>query len=269
MKRLHWLTRTLAVLLCAAMLATAGSVALFAEDAPEAVAVQATEEEQTNSEGKPMNFLDKFLSIFNWYGYTVDWATRFVYTQSPVWQWLGGYNTLYDSFAFLALTYPDTIKSNFVYDGKEWLIQFWKGSFAVCLATGAEIGVYNRSEGAKINHYLSATKDDMLQMKMEVFFKTAKLFEREGKFWWCNGFMPNLNLDMFRKPRTNVVMDATIEFKDADMADAFVASLIDIGFCASLLTTGAEADIRDADALQYVDAQTVRIIWQNFTDNWY
>ena len=280
MKQSRWLTRALSALLCAALLLCACPLTLFAEEGETEEETQAVvqlaqgdeEEVLLNSEGKPVNFLDKVFRYFNWFGFSVDPDGKYIVSQQPAWQWVGGFNELFDAFAWVALAYPDSMRCKFTYGGKEWMLQFWKGSFVYCLTIGGEVGVYNRPEGSKVNHYFSATMDDYLNMTMSIYHKTARLFTRPWKaYWWCTGFMPKLTLEMFNKPRKNVVMDATIEMKDAEMAALFIACLEEKGFV-SLDTwdEGARMGLRTPDTYDLdADGVTVRMIWQNYTENWY
>jgi len=240
------------------------------------------EDEVHPEDGKPLNFLDKFLRIFSWFGYTADANGMYVYNQKATWQWLTGYNELYDSFAWLIFAFPDTIVTKFNYDGKEWLIKFWKGSYVWIFATGAEIGVYNRPEWFPLNHYFAATEPDMLKMEFTLYYKLSKMLRRAPvqEQWWLTAYKPNITFDLFKRPRADIVLDTTIKFKDPCMARAFLESFAALedseGEPAFAEVPDVPGDdgymgLRNTDTykLSLSDNVSVRIVWQNYSDNWF
>ena len=57
----------------------------------------------------------------------------------------------------------------FYYDGKEWLIEMWKGQYGI--ETGAEIGVYNRESGTSVlGDRVAANISKMLQKQVKSIF---------------------------------------------------------------------------------------------------
>ena len=75
-------------------------------------------------------------------------------------------------------------------NGKNWLIQCWKGRYGI--TTGAEIGVYNKEAGSSRSIYSTVTDDERLELGMVVHDKTKLLFERPVQtHWWMTGFLLN------------------------------------------------------------------------------
>ncbi|MEW5785407.1 MAG: DUF4474 domain-containing protein [Bacillota bacterium] len=73
-------------------------------------------------------------------GYAYDADQVIFYSTLEAWQRSFGYCRLYDEAAPLLSMIIDCEPVHFEYRGRQWLIQFWKGQYA--LTTGCEIGVY-------------------------------------------------------------------------------------------------------------------------------
>lgn len=268
MKRLS--VRILSILLCAAMLLGAFSVAISAQEPAEAAIVLEEEAPATLAQDEPTGskFWEYFFKIFGFLGYLYEPNEGYVYNRQPTWNWLGGFNALYDALTFTAHVYADVIKIKFNYEGKDWMIQCWKGGYAVCLSTGGEIGVYNKSETSSVDHYGAAVMDDWLKMSMTIYNKNARLLTRPfEKYWWCTGYALSICTDFLSRPRKNVVMDTTIELKDAAMAELFAAELAAKGF--QQIDNAADLGLGNTDKFVMLDDITVRFTWQKITESWY
>jgi hypothetical protein len=277
MKQTRLRTRLLAVVLSLALLLSCGVVAAYAEDedpqpalAAQEIAAQEVTPQSTTRDGF-QKFLDFVFRNIGWLGYIYEPHDHFVYNQKPVQQWLGGYNELYDTFSFLANVYADNLKIKFKYEGKDWLIQLWKGAYAVCFAVGGEVGVYNKPETNKVNHYFCATSSDWLRIGMSIYHDNARVLTRAPeKHWWCTGYAPAIVWDAFHKPRKSTLLDANIELKSPDMAKAFITALEAKGFKMFDPESGARFGIRSPETYTLAeDGVTVRLIWQNVSDSWY
>ena len=151
----------------------------------------------------------------------------YVYNSKLSPQWLFGFNRMYDSLAFLAAANMDTLRCKFTYDGRDWLVQIWKGTYSAGYALGGEIGVYSKAQWMPIEHYGSAPRKDWLGMEMSIYDQERRLFTRPMEStWWCTGY----SLDYNTWTRGNCAMVARIQFKDAPMAALFAASLGSKGF---------------------------------------
>ncbi|MDR2753068.1 MAG: DUF4474 domain-containing protein [Oscillospiraceae bacterium] len=299
MKRYRLLPRTLAVLLCAALLAVSVPLATFAEEDTDAAVVQITEEQavapealedlSTEEQAVAPEALDDLSTnvpadanapwysqaltfIFQWVGwlgYHYEPNGNYVYNVKYAQQWVGGFNQLWDAFSWVAFVFADSLKINFTYEGKDWLIQLWKGAYAVAFAAGGEVGVYNKPEGSDVNHYFSATTDDFLNIGFTVYHDNAKVLTRAPeKHWWCTGYAPALVTDFLSKPRRSVVLDASIELKDAEMAALFVEQLEGKGFA----PWDGEGTFGLRTPETYIlseDGKTVRLLWKTASESWY
>ena len=166
-------------------------------------------------------FSDGFL------GYKYDPEGDVYYTNKDPWQRNFGFNELYDVGASFIVFYYDTMRCKFNYAGKDWMIQFWKGQYGFVFI-GAEIGVYNKPENRKVEHYDCASDEDSLKMSMTCYRKGKEIFSRKyATYWWCTGFVPG-KLDKF-SDRSELKIQARITLKDARMLLSFCGALEENG----------------------------------------
>jgi len=158
------------------------------------------------------------------FGFDYDKDDNFWYTPINAWQRSFGYSKVYDDLAFLAGCYYDTVRVCFEYDGKEWLIQYWKGIYGY--TSGAEIGIYNRPVDSKGSFYKCITDEEMPDMSLivkldgEVF-----IFQPEQKHWWLTGFvLPS------RHSAEQLKCEMTIDMKDKEFSRLLIKGLEENGF---------------------------------------
>jgi hypothetical protein len=163
-------------------------------------------------------------------GYSYDPKQDIFYSIMDPWQRSMGYCRLYDEAAAPMGMILDCEPIYFEYANKRWLIEFWKGQYA--LNTGCEVGVYvtkepdlNISGIFKGAFYNSASNGDLLHISYTLIKNGAPLFTREDKHWWLTGF----KLGEFSEP-SELVMNLNITLKDKTMCNAFVKSLKNAGY---------------------------------------
>ena len=177
-------------------------------------------------------------------------------TISP--QWLFGFNRMYDSFSFLIAADMDTLRCKFSYEGRDWLVQLWKGTYGAGFGLGGEIGIYSKAQWLPIEHYGSAPRKDWLGMEMSIYDRERRLFTRPFESsWWCTGF--GLNYETWS--RENSAMLARIQFKDAPMAALFAASLASKGFAQA-----KQAPTVRTPETYYLIGDTVHFSWRTASD---
>lgn len=193
--------------------------------------------------------------------YKFDPDGNYYYTDDKkAWQSNFGFNEGYDSMAPVTMMYYDTVRTKFVYDNKEWLIQTWKGQYGYAFV-GGEVGVYTRKIGSGGTHYNCAQKEDWLKMEMCFMwdeFQTGDyrpVFNRPyTDYWWCTGFVVGfdggVNRHQFR-------LVTHITFKDTEMANAFCEAFEKNGF-----KRVASLTRNDVDSFVQVGAD-VGFVWQN------
>jgi hypothetical protein len=163
-------------------------------------------------------------------GYSYDPKQDIFYSNLDAWQRNMGYCRLYDEAAAPMGMIIDCEPIYFDYDGKKWMIEFWKGQYD--LTTGCEMGVYT-AEGHDLNipgvfngtFYKCAGDEDLLHMEYYLMKNGEKLFRREDKHWWLTGF----KLGEYSEP-SELTMYLSVIFKNEEMRDAFVEGLKDAGY---------------------------------------
>lgn len=193
--------------------------------------------------------------------YKYDPNGNYYYTDDKnAWQSNFGFNEGYDSMAPVTMMYYDTVRTKFVYDNKEWLVQTWKGQYGYAFV-GGEVGVYTRKVGSVGSHFNCAKKEDWLKMEMCFMWDENQtgeyrpIFNRPyADYWWCTGFVVGfdggVNRHQFR-------LVTHITFKDTEMADAFCEAFEKNGF-----KRVSELTRDDIDCFVQVGPD-VGFVWQN------
>ena len=129
-----------------------------------------------------------------------------------------GFNRVYDMAAPIAGMIYDTRRIEFEYDGREWMVQIWKGQYGI--TSGAEIGLYNRDPERNFQ-YDCADDEDLIEMQFDFYNQDELVFSRgPEKHWWLTGFKVfNAGVPIL------IDLDMTLTFTDKQMAQAFVNSL--------------------------------------------
>lgn len=193
--------------------------------------------------------------------YKYDPNGNYYYTDDKnAWQSNFGFNEGYDSMAPITMMFYDTVRTKFVYDNKEWLVQIWKGQYGYAFV-GGEVGVYTRKVGNKGSHFNCAKKEDWLKMEMCFMwdeYQTGEyrpVFNRPyADYWWCTGFVVGfdggVNRHQFR-------LVTHITFKDEEMANAFCKAFEANGF-----KRVSSLNRNSLDSFVQVGAD-VGFVWQN------
>ena len=153
------------------------------------------------------------------FGYYLDLNTNLVYTGIDVWQRNMGFNIFYDIFCYLTpfFFHYTTQRVKFVYQGKDWMFQMWKGRYAI--ASGGELGIYTRDESKNGSFYDCASDEDMLVMSIAVYHEDELIFKRDPMLhWWVTGFAIS---DTAYLPES-LTLVATITMRDKEMLDLAV-----------------------------------------------
>jgi len=132
-----------------------------------------------------------------------------------------GFNIIFDIASPLVLMHLDTLRFPFEYNGKDYMLQFWKGSYFL-ITNGGEVGIYEKPSGRPIQWDASDTE---LEMTMQLYQKDELFFEfGPYRTWWAAAFRyGNPVLMPIRTPK-NLRLTGTILFEDQAMLDAFLAS---------------------------------------------
>lgn len=162
-------------------------------------------------------------------GFGYSTKEKCFYATGNAWQRNFGYSDLYDKTSQLIAISYDTSKIFFIYGGKEWMIQLWKGQYGLVLL-GAEVGVYNRPQGSNGSTYFECADDnERLPISLTLRRNGSPLFVRSQNLsWWQTGFVPGqLGVGVMVGSTHTKTLDLTtsITFKDENMRKAFVIGL--------------------------------------------
>lgn len=171
------------------------------------------------------NILNSLLEPF---GYSYLPSQDVFTSRIDAWQRSFGYCTLYDKAAYRFGMVFDCIPVYFDYNGRTWLIEFWKGQYGI--NTGAEIGIYYADEILNKADYNNTLFKCVENFEMPVFsFKLYKndtlLSSVSARHWWLTSF----TLGLFSKPEA-LCMRIGVTFNNKNMCPAFVQGLLDAGY---------------------------------------
>ncbi len=174
--------------------------------------------------------IDKLNNDLEPFGFSYDPYQDFFYSLMYPWQRKFGYCRLYDEACAPLSMIIDCEPIRFKYNGRKYLIQFWKGQYG--MTTGGEVGIYY-TDGPDINipgvfngTFYNVVKDEELIYISFVFRKNGNiLFTRNSYHWWLTGF----KLAEFSYPY-ELSMEIIIDLYDKEMAYAFAKALVDAGY---------------------------------------
>jgi hypothetical protein len=164
------------------------------------------------------------------FGFAYEPYQDIFYSLMYPWQRELGYCRLYDEASAALSMIIDCEPIRFEYNGKRWLIEFWKGQYG--MNTGGEVGIYYTT-GPDLNipgvfngtFYYCVEDEDRINMSFVLKKDGNILFTRSGYHWWLTGF----KLGEFSKP-SQLSMDITLDLYDKQMANTFVAALKKAGY---------------------------------------
>ena len=214
------------------------------------------------------NFLKDFLHENQVLSYQYSYVDDYYYTVNEgAWQTNFGFGRIYDLASPYILLEYDYVRVFFTYEGKDWMLQMWKGQYGL-IFYGGEVGIYNREQSengiSEWAMYNCPGEDDWLSMEMTLWHEQldgtwVREFTREyDKYWWCTGFK-NGTLRQ-QEPADELRLEGRITFKDAEMARIVADGLKECGF-------GAVSS-KDAVGLDqiYVDGADIYYKWQNISE---
>ena len=208
----------------------------------------------------------KFLENNAILGYKYNSSQDYYYCDSPnSWQKQFGYTRVYDLVAPYVLLEYDYARVHFTYEGKDWLVQFWKGQYGL-MFYGSEVGVYTKAHTGEEDSYTTkydcAAREDWLKIQTTMYHDAVgdghygKSFETPLEdTWWSTGFKRG-HLRV-QEPATELRQEGTIILKSPEMAQAFAAAFAECGF-----KRAESPENLPLDAF-YVDGDRVQYRWQN------
>lgn len=173
------------------------------------------------------NLIDELVEPF---GYCYHCSYGFFSSTLNAWQKKAGYTYLYDYMAPRFQMVLDALPIYFDYDGKTWMIEFWKGQYGI--HTGAEIGIYHTDHILSTDEYKTtlfdcADKSEMLNCSFLLYNKNGDYVQVSGKHWWLTAFLTGC----FSSPK-DLCMKASLTFPDREMQSAFIKGMYRAGYTA-------------------------------------
>lgn len=161
-------------------------------------------------------------------GYCYDSQQDIFSSTRDAWQGDFGYTSLYDRGAPLFNMVFDCQPVCFDYDGRTWLIEFWKGQYGI--NTGAEIGIYYADSilsPAERNKALfqRVSDEEMLPLRLNLYRDGKPLASLAQIHWWLTIFCTGI----FSRPE-QLSICLTITFPNREMQKAFSNALMDLGY---------------------------------------
>ncbi|MBR0112651.1 MAG: DUF4474 domain-containing protein [Clostridia bacterium] len=246
-----------------ALMFSLSALPCLAAFAYEEAAQEASAEEE--SVGEEVGKFAEGLS-FAGYRYRAD-GNYFYVDQDKAWQGKYGYMRAYDLIAPYVLLEYDYVRVHFTYEGKDWMIQLWKGQYGLAFY-GAETGVYYKdasdSEDTAATVYSHVKDDDMPWMQTALYHDPDLVGDYSEEFvtpyeqtWWSTGFKAgHLTRE---EPASELRQCGLITFKNEELANLFAEGLKSCGF------TQAENGSVGIDSFS-LSGPTVSYVWQDISD---
>lgn len=168
--------------------------------------------------------------LVNPFGYCYHCSYGFFSSAIDAWQRKTGYTYLYDYMAPRFQMVFDSLPIYFDYDGKTWLIEFWKGQYGI--NTGAEIGIYHTdhiisAKDYKTTLFAAASDDEMLPCSLLLYNQEGDYVRVSKRHWWLTAFLTGF----FSTP-SELCLDSRLTFPDSEMLSAFIGGLYQAGYTA-------------------------------------
>ncbi len=144
-------------------------------------------------------------------------------SRTDAWQRKFGYEMLFDRIAAGVNMVLDTWPVYFDYEGRTWLIEFWKGQYGI--NTGAETGIYH-ADGIvpphlyKYAHFDAVADEEMPWIRCRLTRNGREVFALEKYHWWLTGF----RMGTFSEPE-ELELAVAVRFRESEMASAFLEGL--------------------------------------------
>ncbi len=217
---------------------------------------------------KRNNFLRDLLEEKQVLSYQYSYVDDYYYTNDKdAWQYDFGFGKIYDFVSPYILLEYDYIRIFFTYEGKDWMLQMWKGQYGLVFY-GGEIGIYNRphsEDGIDAwTMFNCPAQEDWVQMEMTLWHEDMdgnwnREFTRPyDYYWWCTGFK-NGHLRV-EEPADELRLTGRITFKDEEMAQLVASGFEECGMVSSSTKDGIALDG------YYMNGKDIYFSWQNISE---
>ena len=161
------------------------------------------------------------------FGYSYILCQDIFTSRVDAWQRDFGYCALYDKAASRFNMIFDCLPVYFDYQGRTWLIEFWKGQYGI--NTGCEIGVYYADQiiaedEQKRTLFQCVDDQDMQNLSFTLLRKNENIAHLKAVHWWLTAF----DMGCFSEP-SDLTLCAALNFQSSKMAAAFAEGLLRAG----------------------------------------
>ena len=177
---------------------------------------------------EPCQKCHKVDEIVRPFGYCYNDRYCFFSSTLDAWQREPGYTWFYDYMAPRFQMVYDSLPVYFDYNGRTWLIEFWKGQYGI--NAGAEIGIYHADgivseKEYKTTLFTAVSDEELLRCSFTLCGKNGNCVQISQTHWWLTAFFTGC----FVWP-SDLDMKASIRFTDRRMQCAFVSGLRSAGY---------------------------------------
>lgn len=171
--------------------------------------------------------IETLQEIIEPFGFTYVPGGDLFSTRLDAWQRKLGYEALFDRGAEHFNMIIDTWPIYFDYDGKTWLVEFWKGQYGINM--GTEVGIYHARHlipkgQEKLAHYDAVSDEEMLPIHSCLTHKQMEMGCISAKHWWLTTF----RMGRFARSK-DLCLRAAITFQNQEQANAFFHGLRESG----------------------------------------
>ncbi|MBO5522372.1 MAG: DUF4474 domain-containing protein [Roseburia sp.] len=143
------------------------------------------------------------------------------------WQRKSGYEALFDKAAAHFHMIFDAFPVYFDYEGRTWLIEFWKGQYGI--NTGAEVGVYHADrivpeEEREKEHFQAVDDGEMPLISYCLEKKKKRMYSMKWNHWWLASF----RMGEFSHPKDLQLM-TVLTFQNPQLAKRFYEGIQESG----------------------------------------
>lgn len=143
------------------------------------------------------------------------------------WQRKSGYEALFDKAAAHFHMIFDAFPVYFDYEGRTWLIEFWKGQYGI--NTGAEVGVYHADrivpkEEREKEHFQAVDDGEMPLISYCLEKKKKRMYGMKWNHWWLASF----RMGEFSHPKDLQLM-TVLTFQNPQLAKRFYEGIQESG----------------------------------------
>lgn len=162
------------------------------------------------------------------FGYSYIPSQDLFTSRLDTWQRAFGYCQLYDRAAGRLGMIFDCLPVYFDYQGKTWLVEFWKGQYGI--NTGCEVGIYYadrilKEDEIKTALFHSVRDKEMPRISFCLIKDHSAITHLRAKHWWLTAFLPGC----FSEP-AELTLHASVTFASPDMTAAFLRGLKRTGY---------------------------------------